>query len=433
MFRDLRFDTRITVINGYRDDIGFVRCDLRDGVVDLTGEVWTNNFKLSQCLMGGSITPAARFLIRVDSCQVTGQVSTRWYRDMVLAVVGCTFQGDGTGYGIRGGGAAGYAVGNIVRGYTTGIAVGGQEDGAADNNVVEDCSGAGLICGGSYSGYVRNNVVRRCGRGIEGGGDRHGSVSGNTVSDCTGTGLRVSSESFDVVGNVVSRSGGDGILVWGSGRVLGNTSCLNDGSGFVSDHYYDGYQTEFTRNVGYGNGSYGIQWQSTDPATVTCNDWYANQAGTSGGWPPSAEDFLEDPQFCDAQAGDFHLRADSPLLDRAGCGQVGALGVGCGPPVGVIEAAPTLAGFALARLGPVPTTGRIALELTLPRTAAIEVTVHDVQGRTVARLAGGEWSAGRHAIEWNGEGARGRAAPGLYLIRYRFPGGQDSRRIVISR
>jgi len=39
----------------------------------------------------------------------------------------------------------------------------------------------------------------------------------------------------------------------------------------------------------------------------------------------------------------------------------------------------------------------------------------------------------RHAIEWSGEGELGRVPPGRYLIRYRFPGGEDSRRIVISR
>jgi len=63
----------------------------------------------------------------------------------------------------------------------------------------------------------------------------------------------------------------------------------------------------------------------------------------------------------------------------------------------------------------------------------LEVAVLDVQGRTVARLASGDWSAGRHAIEWNGEGTRGRLPPGLYLIRYRFPGGQAFRSIVMSR
>ena len=52
--------------------------------------------------------------------------------------------------------------------------------------------------------------------------------------------------------------------------------------------------------------------------------------------------------------------------------------------------------------------------------------------RSVAN-ASGEWSAGRHPIEWNGEGTRGRVPPGLYLIRYRYPGGEASRRIVIAR
>jgi len=100
---------------------------------------------------------------------------------------------------------------------------------------------------------------------------------------------------------------------------------------------------------------------------------------------------------------------------------------------GPLEVGGAPGGFALARVGPVPATGSITLELTLPRAATIEVTVLDVQGRTVARLAGGNWPAGRHAIEWNGEGTQGRLPSGLYLIRYRFPGGQASRSIVMSR
>jgi len=89
--------------------------------------------------------------------------------------------------------------------------------------------------------------------------------------------------------------------------------------------------------------------------------------------------------------------------------------------------------FRLTEVGPSPGRGPMRIAFSLQHAAAIEVTVLDVQGRTVARIVGGELAAGPHAIEWNGEGAQGRVPPGLYLIRYRFPGGQGSRRIVISR
>jgi hypothetical protein len=168
---------------------------------------------------------------------------------------------------------------------------------------------------------------------------------------------------------------------------------------------------------------------------LSCNDWFGNPAGATAGLPPGATDLALNPIFCDLSVNDAHLASSSPLVNAPGCGLIGALGAGCpaGPTTVVIESAPAPAGFALARVGPVPTTGRIALELTLPRAAAIEVTVHDVQGRTIARLAGGEWTAGRHALQWNGEGTSGRVPPGLYLVRYRYPGGADSRRIVIAR
>jgi hypothetical protein len=235
---------------------------------------------------------------------------------------------------------------------------------------------------------------------------------------------------------IVGRCVSDGIDLSGESTVTlaGNTSFLNGGSGFVVRNQGSASGTA-AANIGFGNVRYGL---AVDPGValgLSCNDWFGNPAGATIGLPPGATDLALNPIFCDLSVNDAHLAPGSPLVDAPGCGLIGALGAGCpgGPTAGVLDAAAAPRGFVLARVGPVPTTGRIALELTLPRAATIEVTVHDVQGRTIARLAGGEWKAGRHAIEWNGEGARGRVPPGLYLIRYRFPGGQDSRCIVISR
>ena len=65
-------------------------------------------------------------------------------------------------------------------------------------------------------------------------------------------------------------------------------------------------------------------------ASFSCNDWFGNQQGAVEGRSPSGEDFSVDPQLCVPDSGDFRLNSASPMLDRTGCGQVGALGVGCG-------------------------------------------------------------------------------------------------------
>jgi len=108
-----------------------------------------------------------------------------------------------------------------------------------------------------------------------------------------------------------------------------NTSCFNGGSGFVYGDYYPAPGSDWARNIGCGNGGYGANWLMQVSATVGCNDWFGNVLGDVLGRPPSSGDFSVDPQFCDPANRDFRLASSSPLLDRPGCGQVGALGFGC--------------------------------------------------------------------------------------------------------
>jgi hypothetical protein len=272
------------------------------------------------------------------------------------------------------------------------------------------------------------------------------------------------------------------------------------------------------RNVGYANGGVGIEWLTANATTVGCNDWFGNAKGDIRGRPASAEDFSDDPLFCDAAGGDFRLRDMSPLVDRVGCGQVGALGVGCGVTATVVrrltadrvsdgvrvaweleegstaseiwversenglgwsrpaterwregrvvveldrsvgleqgywyrlvaqegrdvvilgaavrvEASPT-ARFALVRVSPNPARGPVRIEFSLASAAAIDLELFDVQGRSVASLAHGQWPAGKHVAAWPGLTRGGTTAPsGLYVVRFRYPGGEESRRFVRS-
>lgn len=85
--------------------------------------------------------------------------------------------------------------------------------------------------------------------------------------------------------------------------------------------------------IAFGAGGEAVWCSGTGAASLTCCDLYGNlegdwvgciadQAGANG-------NFSADPIFCDPEFGSFALRSDSPCADAPGCGQVGALGVGC--------------------------------------------------------------------------------------------------------
>jgi hypothetical protein len=95
--------------------------------------------------------------------------------------------------------------------------------------------------------------------------------------------------------------------------------------------------------------------------------------------------------------------------------------------------APSPSVFALRAIVPNPTTGPVTIEYALPRSAEIELTVHDVLGREVARLAMAVQTSGLHVTHWMGETHGGRAKPGVYFLRLRHPEGQTSRRILLRR
>ncbi len=95
---------------------------------------------------------------------------------------------------------------------------------------------------------------------------------------------------------------------------------------------------------------------------------------------------------------------------------------------------PEVRDFALAPVAPNPLrdgTAQIAFEL--PREAAVSLSVIDVRGRVVGTLFDGVRAAGRHAIAWDGRTDTGRAAAGLYFVRFQAGGRSFTRRLVVIR
>lgn len=411
-FEDCRFDG--SILGGSSDGLlsllTFRRCELRSGARLAPG---------GECVF--------------DSCDVTGGISVHW-SDARLRVLRSTIHGGGSGVGIEGGNLTELTVSQTtIRGFRVGTV--GEAEGTVviSDNIVEDCATVGILVSKGENVQIARNVVRRCATGVSSAG-RRVSIAENVVEACTTTGVfAIVDGGVAVMHNTVTRCGAAGIWLAGSAdldaRVQNNTVCANAGSGIICEveSPYSPTVFEIVRNVAFGNSGYGLEWRTPPVGTTSCNDWFGNALGPVAGGALLPGDFLADPLFCDALGGDFRVSSDSPLSDRPGCGPIGALGVGCA------VATRADAGFRIVQVSPSPAAGPLRIDFTLPTPADVTIEVFDVQGRMIATPARGPHSAGRHTVEWSGRTASGTAAAGIYLVRYRFPGGHDDRRLVLAR
>ncbi len=77
-----------------------------------------------------------------------------------------------------------------------------------------------------------------------------------------------------------------------------------------------------------------------------------------------------------------------------------------------------LTGALLRRPYPNPANSTVRLPIRLATAQNVGISVFDVTGRRVARIAGGFMQAGDHTLEWNGRSENGTAvSPGGYWIR----------------
>ncbi len=80
----------------------------------------------------------------------------------------------------------------------------------------------------------------------------------------------------------------------------------------------------------------------------------------------------------------------------------------------------TPADYKLAQNYPNPFNPNTTIEFSLPLAKDISLTVYDMLGREVVRLADNYYQKGDHSVVWNGKYADGRLAPaGLYLYELR--------------
>lgn len=85
--------------------------------------------------------------------------------------------------------------------------------------------------------------------------------------------------------------------------------------------------------------------------------------------------------------------------------------------------------YALLPNYPNPFNGSTSIDFDLPENADITLVVYDVNGREVAELARGHYSAGRHHVVFSGEGL----ASGLYLCHMTAPGFSTRQKMLLLK
>lgn len=191
--------------------------------------------------------------------------------------------------------------------------------------------------------------------------------------------------------------------------------------------------------VAFGTGGGGF-YSSNDTLALamSCSDVFGNEGGDFIGLPDptgSQGNIALDPHFCDREAGDLQLAANSPCLPGSnGCGvQMGPFGQGCAATALPDAALPRV--LSLAQNSPNPFNPSTAIRFGLPRPATVDLSVYDALGRRVSTLISGErLAAGEHERLWLGKDAEGRAlVSGVYFLRLEADGRRLTRKMLLLK
>ncbi|MFN8586709.1 MAG: FlgD immunoglobulin-like domain containing protein [Candidatus Eisenbacteria bacterium] len=218
------------------------------------------------------------------------------------------------------------------------------------------------------------------------------------------------------------------------------TQFLVDAVGFSTSQYWtsapdSGYSvdnlapaTPVALTSPYANGTTWLRWQpNTEPDLAG----YALYRGGSPAFPADAAHLVATPPdtgWADAAGAPWYYKLVA--TDTHGNRSAPALLT----PAGALDAPErTPAAWFLRAPQPNPAHAGTTLRFGLARDGAIALELFDAAGRRVRTLARGTFTAGEHAVRWDGAGDDGaRARAGLYFVRLRAAGFEARQRLAVT-
>lgn len=197
----------------------------------------------------------------------------------------------------------------VVQGNTVCMNIGGSNGGVTYN---------------VSSGSILDNVICH-NQGSHGGG-----ISNDSSTLTIRRNVIFENESGSAGGGIYCGYFGGALLIE-ENTIVANSAPLGRGGGiFCADNSRPTIQKCI---IAFNGEAMGCQYSTSIP-TISCSDLFGNVNGNGICGIDGGQNISADPRFCDRSADDYRLHAESPAA-TAICGYMGALGVGCAPPVGV--------------------------------------------------------------------------------------------------
>lgn len=322
-----------------------------------------------------------------------------------------------------------------------GLGVGAVPGTIIRNNIIEENSVGSFdsgLGGGIMIAYgapqpavvVENNKIRNNYAGDSGGGiynlGEYTEIRGNLISDngchVCGGGVWLGGSIFreNLVLNNWADSFGGGVC-GGGVEISNNTVVGNFTNNFpaTAGIHVDQGLALITNNIVANNNGDGIRCsdpQGPPTPRVECNDSWGNSGSNytiySSCDSTTGRNFSADPLFCGAALGDFRISELSPCSPssplNAGCGLIGALGVGCGTTAAEEHPSPTARSFQILRN---PANGTAEFEV-MPVPAQV-LEIYEASGRLIERQ---RLLDGASRATWQ---PRDSTPPGVYFAALR--------------
>lgn len=387
----------------------------------------------------------------VTDCQFTGNRAkfggglSVWFSEPVITncvLTGCTAREDGGAVRVEGVSAVGESL-QVSAYFEDVVMTQGHADRSGGGIFVIEHDAVFVDC------RVDSNIAERGGGGIYA---KHSSpaftglrVVGNTAGldgggiclAATGT---VSFENGVVSANTSMRSGG-GICVTGTaGALIGASTIARNAADSLGGaiHVRAGASAQIDHSIVAFNQDTEAVSCDSGSVTVACSDIFGNTGSDWGGCITAQQDsngnLTQDPLFCYPAQNDYRLALNSPCLDAAGCGLMGAED-GCGIATDVRSSDPLpRGGFHLQGNEPNPFNPGTTIHFTLSSAAHVLLTVHDISGRRIVTLVDEYAEPQAMSRFWDGRDESGRLVnSGIYFARLSAGPLSATRKLLLVR
>ena len=234
------------------------------------------------------------------------------------------------------------------------------------------------------------------------------SLSNSVIADYAGTAIWGSFSDFNLINNVIAGNGQDAIFL------------------------HDSTSAVIKNNIIVNNAGFGINGMESALASIDYNNVWGNAENSFESFSAAGNNISEDPQFVNADSGEFHLQAGSPCIDTGdpdpkfndpdgSRNDMGAFGGPSAPDnITSIESEEFFIPnkLALFQNYPNPFNAETKIHFYIPSPELVNLSVYNIMGQRVRTLLNEKRNAGRHTVSWNGKDEYNMSVgPGIYFYR----------------